>query len=238
MVAALGRPREPLLVDCREAAVELAALPAEAAVVVVNSGVRRSLSDGPYAERRAAWTRGGADRRVVASRRDARRGADDPVARHVVTENERVERMVGALRAGNLEDAGGSHGWPPQPARRLRRLDARARCARGEAARLGVACARLTGGGSAALCDRARARDRVPTSTAWCASADSAWKNGVRPQFFRPDGSAPCAWAGSIAGASRVPRNLAGVHIGAAGILAPTPWPGLCCRSALPWWPG
>jgi galactokinase len=107
MVAALGRPREPLLIDCRDASVERVPLPDEAAIVVVDSGVRRSLSDGRYAERRAACE-AAAVRIGVSSLRDATLGqvADDPVARHVVSENKRVHRMVRALRTGDLEDAG------------------------------------------------------------------------------------------------------------------------------------
>jgi galactokinase len=107
MVGTLGRPREPLLVDCRDAAVERVALPEAAAVVVVDSGVRRSLSDGRYAERRAACDARAA-RIGVRSLRDAtpEQVADDPVARHVVSENARVHRMVRALRAGELVAAG------------------------------------------------------------------------------------------------------------------------------------
>jgi galactokinase len=107
IVAALGRPREPLLVDCRDVSVERVTLPGEAAVVVADSGVRRSLSDGRYAERRAACEAAAA-RLGVASLREATAAdvADDPVARHVVSENERVLRTGAALRAGDLEAAG------------------------------------------------------------------------------------------------------------------------------------
>jgi galactokinase len=107
MVATLGRPREPLLVDCRDAAVERIPLPESAAVAVVDSGVCRSLSDGRYAERRAACDAAAA-RIGVPSLRDAtpEQVADDPVARHVVSENGRVHRMVRALRADDLVEAG------------------------------------------------------------------------------------------------------------------------------------
>ncbi len=107
MVSALGRPREPLLIDCRDADVERVALPEDVVVAVVDSGVRRSLSDGRYAERRAACEAAAA-RIGVRSLRDAapEQVADDPVARHVVSENERVHRMVRALRAGDLVEAG------------------------------------------------------------------------------------------------------------------------------------
>jgi galactokinase len=107
IVAALGRPREPLLVDCRDVSVERIALPEDAVVVVVDSGVRRSLSDGRYAERRAACEAAAA-RLGLASLREATPGdvVDDPIARHVVSENARVLEMVGALRSGDLEAAG------------------------------------------------------------------------------------------------------------------------------------
>jgi galactokinase len=96
-----------LLIDCRDADVERVALPEDLAVAVVDSGVRRSLSDGRYAERRAACEAAAA-RIGVGSLRDAKpeQVADDPVARHVFSENERVQRMVGALRAGDLVEAG------------------------------------------------------------------------------------------------------------------------------------
>jgi len=107
IVGALGRPREPLLVDCRDVTVEPVPLPADAVVVVVDSGVRRSLADGRYAERRAACEAAAA-RLGVSSLREAGGAdvADDPIARHVVTENERVHVMASALRAGDLPAAG------------------------------------------------------------------------------------------------------------------------------------
>jgi galactokinase len=103
----LGRPREPLLVDCRDVSVERVALPGDAVVVVADSGIRRSLADGRYAERRAACESAAA-RLGVTSLREATAAdvAGDPVARHVVTENERVLRTVAALRSGDVEAAG------------------------------------------------------------------------------------------------------------------------------------
>jgi galactokinase len=107
VVGVLGAPREPLLVDCRDVTVERVSLPAHAVVVVADSGVRRSLSDGRYAERREACEAAAA-RLGVGTLRDASAAdvADDPVARHVVSENERVHRMVAALRSGDVEAAG------------------------------------------------------------------------------------------------------------------------------------
>jgi galactokinase len=164
MVAALGRPREPLLVDCRDAAVERVALPDDAAIVVVDSGVRRSLSDGRYAERRAACD-AAAERVGVPSLRDAtpEQVADDPVARHVVSENERVHRMVRALRAGDLEDAGavlteGHRSLRDDFAVSTPELDALV----DRLLDLGAYGARLTGGGFGGCVIALVARDRVP----------------------------------------------------------------------------
>jgi galactokinase len=164
MVAALGRPREPLLIDCRSASVEAVALPADAAVVVVDSGVRRSLSDGRYAERRAACDAAAA-RIGVPALRDAalEQVADDPVARHVVSENERVHRMVRALRAGDLEDAGailteGHRSLRDDFAVSTPEVDALVERLLG----LGAHGARLTGGGFGGCVIALAARDRVP----------------------------------------------------------------------------
>jgi galactokinase len=164
MVAALGGPREPLLIDCRSGSVEPVALPADAAVVVVDSGVRRSLSDGRYAERRAACDAAAA-RIGVPSLRDAtlEEVADDPVARHVVTENERVGRMVGALRAGDLEGAGailteGHRSLRDDFAVSTPEVDALVEKLLG----LGAHGARLTGGGFGGCVIALVARDRVP----------------------------------------------------------------------------
>jgi galactokinase len=164
MVAVLGRPREALLIDCRSASVEPVALPADAAVVVVDSDVRRSLSDGRYAERRAACEAAAA-RIGVSSLRDAtpEQVADDPVARHVVSENERVHRMVRALRAGDLADAGailteGHRSLRDDFAVSTPEVDALVERLLG----LGAYGARLTGGGFGGCVIALVARNRVP----------------------------------------------------------------------------
>jgi galactokinase len=98
-----------LLIDCRSLEFEPVPLPAGLAVLAVDSGVSRRLEDTPYAERRAACE-AVARRLGVASLRDATldQVRDDPIARHVVTENERVEATAAALRAGDPEAAGRS----------------------------------------------------------------------------------------------------------------------------------
>jgi galactokinase len=90
-----------LLIDCRDLAVEPIPLPHDLAVVAVHCGVPRTLAGSAYAERRAACE-AAAGRLGLTSLRDAtlEQVQDDPIARHVVTENARVLGFVRALRAG------------------------------------------------------------------------------------------------------------------------------------------
>jgi galactokinase len=96
-----------ILLDSRDRAVEPLALPDGAAVVVVESGVSRTLEDSPFAALRAEAL-ATADRLGLASLRDATPAdvADDRRARHVVAEIDRVARFAAALRDGDLETAG------------------------------------------------------------------------------------------------------------------------------------
>jgi galactokinase len=77
-------------------------LPPSCAVVVVHSGLPRRLATSEYAERRAACEAAAA-RLGLPALRDASFAdvADDPMARHVVSENGRVVAAADALRAGD-----------------------------------------------------------------------------------------------------------------------------------------
>jgi galactokinase len=96
-----------LLVDCRSLAIEEVPLPEGLDVVAVHSGVARRLEATPYAERRAACE-AAAGALGLASLRDAayEQVRDDPIARHVVTENARVGATAEALRLGDVERVG------------------------------------------------------------------------------------------------------------------------------------
>jgi len=96
-----------LLIDCRSLGVTPIPLPDDLAVLVVHSGVPRTLAGSAYSDRRAA-TEAAADRLGVRSLRDARldQVGDDPFARHVVTENARVLDFRDALTEGRLEALG------------------------------------------------------------------------------------------------------------------------------------
>jgi galactokinase len=107
LVALLGRADHALLIDCRTLAAEPIALPDQLAVLVMHSGLPRTLAGSAYAERRADGERV-ATRLGVPALRDASVDAvrDEPTARHVVTENQRVLQFADALRAGDAAALG------------------------------------------------------------------------------------------------------------------------------------
>ena len=114
LASAAGRAGHALRIDCRSNAVEPVPVPAEVAILLVDSGLRRDLENSAYNERRAQC-RTAADALGLSSLRDATPEAledadlDDVMlrrARHVVTENQRVLASVAALRAGDLAAVG------------------------------------------------------------------------------------------------------------------------------------
>jgi galactokinase len=123
LASALGREGAALRIDCRSGAVLPVPLPA-LRILVAHSGVSRRLAAGGYADRRdecrrafeAARAAGIAPAGARALRDLAPRDlpalvrALEPVlfrrARHVVTENERVDATAAFLREGRLDAAG------------------------------------------------------------------------------------------------------------------------------------
>lgn len=105
-----------LLIDCRSLALRQIALPADFAVMIVQSGVRRGLVDGEYNRRRAECERAAAVLGVPALRDAdlamlaAAQGRLDDLAwrraRHVISENARVIDAAAALEAGDLVATG------------------------------------------------------------------------------------------------------------------------------------
>jgi galactokinase len=106
LASVAGVDGHALRIDCTTLEVEPVPLPEEIDVVVVDSGEPRALATSQYAERAAAC-------QAAQSEIGALRSADltdvgtihDPVvrrrARHVVTENPRVDAFAAALRAGD-----------------------------------------------------------------------------------------------------------------------------------------
>ncbi|MBM3659729.1 MAG: galactokinase [Actinobacteria bacterium] len=107
MAALHGVADHLLLLDCRALTAEPVALPRALGFVVVHSGRPRTLAGSAYAQRRAE-VEAVARRLGLATLRDAapEQVADDPRARHVVTENARVRAFADALRAGRTDALG------------------------------------------------------------------------------------------------------------------------------------
>ncbi len=115
--AMLCQAGHALLLDCRSG--ESRAVPLDPGqhglrLLVIDTGVRHELADGRYAARRlqcqqAARLLGADSLRDVADAAPLG-GLSDPVlvrrARHVVTENRRVERVAALLRAGQMAECG------------------------------------------------------------------------------------------------------------------------------------
>ncbi len=107
LIAVCGREGCALLIDCRSLETRAVPLPEGLSVLAVHSGQERTLAGSAYAERRQACEALAAKLGLPALR-DATEDqvADDPLGRHVVSENARVLDAVQALEDGNLEQLG------------------------------------------------------------------------------------------------------------------------------------
>jgi galactokinase len=108
----LGRADSAILLDCATLEHRLVRVPERAALLVVDSGVRRSLEGTEYGQRRGELEQAmrlvGADRSTAVALADLA-GLDavsERRLRHVVSENERVRPFAAALEEGKLETAG------------------------------------------------------------------------------------------------------------------------------------
>lgn len=116
MISAAGEADHALLIDCRSLATTSVPLPADAAVVVLDTATRRGLVDSAYNERRAqceaaaAYFGVPALRDVTGERFAAKAGRLDDVtyrrARHVISENARTLAAAEAMRAGDAVELG------------------------------------------------------------------------------------------------------------------------------------
>jgi galactokinase len=103
----LGRADHAVFLDCRTLEIEHLPIPPELAVMVVHSGVPRTLESTPYAQRRAESEAAAAGLGVRVLR-DASfaQVRDLPRGRHAVTEMVRVREFASALRAHDLDALG------------------------------------------------------------------------------------------------------------------------------------
>jgi galactokinase len=111
LVALAAEADRVLRIDCRSLTVEKLPFPGDAEIVVVDSGQARELASSAYAQRRKECE---AAEEIIGPLRDASPPAveaiDDPLlrrrARHVTTENDRVDALGAALADGELRYAG------------------------------------------------------------------------------------------------------------------------------------
>jgi galactokinase len=125
-ISVFGRKNRAIEIDCRSLQNRAVKLPENVAILAVNSMVKHELASSAYAERvrecreAVALIRG--VHPEVQSLRDAElpyleeagvQGILEKRARHIITENDRVERFLVASEAGDLAEMGklfvGSH---------------------------------------------------------------------------------------------------------------------------------
>ncbi|BFO08852.1 galactokinase [Serratia rubidaea] len=116
LISALGQPDHALLIDCRSLATRAVPLPDDAAVVIINSNVKRGLVDSEYNTRRqqceqaAAFFGVKALRDVSWQQFSERMHEMDPLvakrARHIISENARTQAATDALASGDLTRMG------------------------------------------------------------------------------------------------------------------------------------
>jgi galactokinase len=107
LVALAGVTDHALVIDCRDLAIEALPLPPGVAVLVVHSGVPRTLEGSQWGARRAESEAAAAALGLRVLRdADPADVADHPRARHVVAEIARVEAFAEALRDGDVPALG------------------------------------------------------------------------------------------------------------------------------------
>lgn len=112
MISACGKEDHAMLLDCRSLDTRLVSIPTSAAVVIINSNVKRGLVDSEYNTRReqceaaAKYFGVKALRDITLTQLEAAKGDLDDLtyrrARHVVTENDRTEAAAEVLAVGDL----------------------------------------------------------------------------------------------------------------------------------------
>lgn len=116
LISALGKQDHALLIDCRSLETKAVSMPKNAAVVIINSNVKRGLVDSEYNTRRQQCEEAArffgvkALRDVSIETFNARQpGLDAVVARrsrHIISENDRTTAAAKALAAGDLKTMG------------------------------------------------------------------------------------------------------------------------------------
>jgi galactokinase len=181
LISAAGREGHALLIDCRSLGTRSVPIPANAAVVVLDTATRRGLVDSAYNERRAQCEAAArffgvpALRDVTVEAFERRAPELDELtrrrARHVVTEDARVLAAADALAAGDVAAVGRLMDASHASLRDDFEVSSKELDAMVEIARAGRGChgARMTGagfGGCAVALVAASAADDFATDTA------------------------------------------------------------------------
>ncbi|ERK18326.1 MAG: galactokinase [Pantoea sp.] len=116
LISALGKQDHAMLLDCRSLSTRAVSMPADVAVVIINSNFRRTLVGSEYNTRREQCETGArffnkpALRDVTLAEFEAAEDQLDPLVakrvRHVITENARTLEAADALAAGDLTRMG------------------------------------------------------------------------------------------------------------------------------------
>jgi galactokinase len=207
MASAASVAGAALLLDCRSLETRAVPIHSSLAITVIDSGIRRQLTDSAFNQRRAECEAAAAHygvaslRELDPARLEAQRGGLDPVlfarARHVVTEIARVAPFAAALTAGDTAAiarllAEGHRSLAGDFAVSLPALDRLAGLV-GEA--LGEAGGvRLTGAGFGGCLVAVSAADAAPAIAEAVARYNQAADIPARIEAFRPaPGAAPIA---------------------------------------------
>jgi len=116
MISASGVDNHALMIDCRDLSTQLVPLPADTAIVILDTMTRHTHIGSGYNERRSECEQAAAHYQVSHLRdlnlpqlQAAAAGLDEiPLRRatHVVTENDRVQQAVSAMLAGDAQQMG------------------------------------------------------------------------------------------------------------------------------------
>lgn len=116
LISAQGKADHALLIDCRSLVTQAVAMPADIAVVIVNSNVQRGLVGSEYNTRRRQCEEAArffgvrALRDVNLATFEARVDGLDPVvarrARHIITDSQRAIDLAATLKTGDLAKIG------------------------------------------------------------------------------------------------------------------------------------
>ncbi len=193
LASALGQPGHLLLIDIRSLEYQPVPVPDNAAILIADTSVRRSLASSAYNERRSQCEQA-ALAMGVSALRDATMEMLDAVdvpeivrrrATHVIQENERVLQAAEAFKAGDLEFAGQLMNASHFSLRDLyevsgRELDVMAGLLRDQPGCYG---ARLTGAGFGGCCVALMDTHAVDAAVAVVARAYEA-ETGLRPALY------------------------------------------------------